>query len=94
MVGLEAGPAVGSGAVAGTEEEEEEVPVLRSRPLRSSGSGCEAEAVAAAAGGRKEEEGRGRSLLARLLSQGCPAGAGEARHRAGPEPGWRRMREK
>lgn len=85
-VGPEAGPAPGLAAVAGMVEVE--VPGPRSRPRQSSDSGCEVEAAAAEAGGRKEGEGRGRSLLARMLT-GCPAGAGGARRRAGPEPGGR-----
>lgn len=83
-VGPEVGPAPVPAAAAGMGEAE--VPGPRSRPRRSSGSGCEVEAAVAEAEGRKEGEGRGRSLLARLL-MGCPAGAGGAQRRAGPEPG-------
>lgn len=83
-VGPEAGPVAGAEAAAGTVG----VPGPRSRPLRSSGSGCGAEAAAAEAGERREGGDRGRSLLAQL-PKGCPAGAAGARHRAGPEPGWK-----
>lgn len=85
-VGPEAGPE--AGAEAGTAA----LPGPRSRPRRSSGSGCGVEAAAAAAGERREGADRGRSLLARL-PKGCPAGAAGARHRAEPEPGWRRGEE-
>lgn len=85
-VGPEAAPEPGSVAVAGTVEVAAVVPGPRSRPHQSSGSGCEVEAVVAEAGGRREGEGRGRSLLARLLTD-CPAGAEGARCRAGLDPG-------
>lgn len=84
-MGPEAGPEPGSVAVAGVAE----VAVVlgpHSRPRQSSGSGCEVEAAVAEAGGRREGEGRGRSLLARLLTD-CPAGAEGARRRAGLDPG-------
>lgn len=84
-VGPEAGPVAAAEAAAGTAA----LPGPRSRPRRSSGSGCGAEAAVAAAGERREGVDRGRSLLAQL-PKGCPAGAAGARHRAEPEPGWRR----